>query len=92
MRDQTEIHSAETISRTDVYALDRKAVAAILYAVEVSDQDQLLALMSPLHPADIADLLEQVSGFDRRRLIDLYGKEFEGDILSELDEPSLIHI
>ena len=86
MRDQTEIHSAETISRTDVYALDRKAVAAILYAVDVSDQGQLLALMSPLHPADIADLLEQIKGFDRRRLIDLYGKEFEGDILSELDE------
>ena len=86
MRDQTEIHSAETISRTDVYALDRKAVAAILYAVDVSDQGQLLALMSPLHPADIADLLEQINGFDRRRLIDLYGKEFEGDILSELDE------
>jgi len=86
MRDQTEIHSAETISRTDVYALDRKAVAAILYAVDVSDQGQLLALMSPLHPADIADLLEQINGFDRRRLIDLYGGEFEGDILSELDE------
>jgi len=86
MRDQTEIHPAETISRTDVYALDRKAVAAILYAVDVSDQGQLLALMSPLHPADIADLLEQINGFDRRRLIDLYGKEFEGDILSELDE------
>ena len=86
MRDQTEIHSAETISRTDVYALDRKAVAAILYAVDVSDQGQLLALMSPLHPADIADLLEQINGFDRRRLIDLYGEEFEGDILFELDE------
>ena len=86
MRDQTEIHSAETISLTHAYALDRKAVAAILYAVDVSDQGQLLALMSPLHPADIADLLEQINGFDRRRLIDLYGKEFEGDILSELDE------
>ena len=42
--------------------------------------------MEPLHPADIADLLEQINAFDRGRLIRLYDKEFDGDILSELDE------
>lgn len=42
--------------------------------------------MDPLHPADIADLLEQINAFDRMRLIKLYDKEFDGDILSELDE------
>ena len=31
---------AETTETDDAYALDRKAVAAILYAVDVEDRDQ----------------------------------------------------
>ena len=42
--------------------------------------------MEPLHAADIADLLEQISSYDRAALIRLYGLEFDGEILSELDE------
>ncbi|MEL7165683.1 MAG: magnesium transporter [Pseudomonadota bacterium] len=68
------------------YALERKDVAAILYAVEIEDRDQLAALMQPLHPADIADMLEQINAFDRSRLIRLYDIDFDGEILSELDE------
>ena len=52
------------------------------------DRDKLIELMEPLHPADIADLLEQINPHDRARLIRLYDKEFDGDILSELDEAS----
>lgn len=70
----------------EAYELDRKAVSAILYAVDIEDQAKLIELMDPLHPADIADLLEQVNAFDRSRLIRLYDREFDGDILSELDE------
>ena len=70
----------------DAYALNPKAVAAILYAVDISDRDQLVELMEPLHAADIADLLEQINAFDRMRLIKLYGQEFDGEILTELDE------
>ncbi|MEL6888133.1 MAG: magnesium transporter, partial [Pseudomonadota bacterium] len=68
------------------YALGRKNVSAILYAVDIEDRAQLTALMEPLHAADIADLLEQINAFDRSRLIRLYDREFDGDILSELDE------
>lgn len=68
------------------YALPLKTVAAIQYAVDIGDADQLKELMEPLHPADIADLLEQINAHDRGRLIRLYGKEFDGEILSELEE------
>ncbi|MCH2163971.1 MAG: magnesium transporter [Marinovum sp.] len=68
------------------YALDRKVVASILDALEAGDRDALMANMVPLHAADIADILEQIGGGDRERLIRLYGAEFEGEILSELDE------
>ncbi|MEM9871243.1 MAG: magnesium transporter [Pseudomonadota bacterium] len=68
------------------YALGRKNVSAILYAVDIEDRAQLTTLMEPLHPADIADLLEQINAYDRSRLIRLYDRAFDGEILSELDE------
>ncbi|WP_050927601.1 magnesium transporter [Aestuariivita boseongensis] len=70
----------------DAYALDRKAISAILNAVEEGDQVTLTELMEPLHAADIADMLEQITSYDRARLIRLYDREFDGEILSELDE------
>ncbi|MEB8385875.1 magnesium transporter [Rhodobacteraceae bacterium KMM 6894] len=68
------------------FVLDRQTVAHIIHIVDQHDRDALVAELDPLHPADIADLLEQLSAFDRRRVIDLYGVEFDGDILSELHE------
>ncbi len=70
----------------DAYRLDRKNVSAILYAVDIEDKAKLSELMEPLHAADIADLLEQINAFERSRLIRLYDREFDGDILSELDD------
>ncbi|SES25462.1 magnesium transporter [Tranquillimonas rosea] len=70
----------------DAYALTGKTVAAILDAVEAEDAALLTELMEPLHAADIADLLEQIDSDKRHRLIALYGKAFDGEILSELDE------
>jgi magnesium transporter len=58
----------------------------VLGAVDRGDQGLLTMLMDPLHPADIADLLEQISAPERRDLIRLYDREFDGEILSELDE------
>jgi len=54
--------------------------------VEAGARDELISLMEPMHAADIADLLEQISSADRYALIELYGVEFDGEILSELDE------
>ncbi|MDF1854676.1 magnesium transporter [Pseudooceanicola sp.] len=68
------------------YALNRRAVAAILFAVDTGDREKLIELMEPLHAADIADLLEQINTFDRRKMVELYDREFDGEILSELDE------
>ncbi len=79
-----EHSSAETA--TEDYVLGRRLVAGIAFALETGDRDQLLALVTPLHAADIADLLEQSNAFDRRRLVQMIGAEFDGDMLSELDE------
>lgn len=85
MMDQIEEHAFESGFDTG-YTLDRKTLAQIMFAIETEDRTALAQLMEPLHQADIADLLEQINSFDRMRLIRLYGREFDGEILSELDE------
>ncbi|WP_372614603.1 magnesium transporter [Aquicoccus sp.] len=86
MDDQERMTEGETPVDEEGYGLSRRDVSAILQAVDMDDRNALIELMEPLHAADIADLLEQIDSQDRRRLIALYGVEFDGDILSELDE------
>ncbi|SFP16036.1 magnesium transporter [Tranquillimonas alkanivorans] len=68
------------------YSLDPRTVQAILEAVEAQDADRLKELVEPFHAADIADLLEQVNHEEREAFVRLYGTEFDGEILSELEE------
>lgn len=58
----------------------------VVAAVEAMDGDGLAAALDDLHPADIADILEQISRSDRVRLLSLWKSDSLGDVLSELDE------
>lgn len=86
MVDEDAVSTAGDDANEDVYSLSAKRIASILFAIEREDRAALIAEMEPLHAADIADLLEQINAYDRRRLILLYGHDFDGDILSELDD------
>jgi magnesium transporter len=55
-------------------------------ALEAEDAGALKTALEPVHPADIADLLEQLDPEQRAVFLRLYASEFEGDILSEIDE------
>lgn len=84
--EQLDVAPEPENAESDAYALDPKTISAILYTVEVQDRERLVGSMEPLHAADIADMLEQMNAYDRMRLIRLYDLEFDGDILTELDE------
>ncbi len=86
MAENENLAEPEAEREDSAYSLNPQAVARIIYAVDVGDRDLLLQEMADLHPADIADLLEQINAFDRRRLIELYHTDFDGDVLSELDD------
>lgn len=75
-----------TAAEDERYGLDARTVSAILLAVAAGDAGRLGALLEPLHPADIADLLEQVDGGRRREILLLGPRFFDGEVLSELDE------
>jgi magnesium transporter len=68
------------------YTLERSLTSAIRAALDGMNTDAIDAALDPLHPADIADLLEQISPNERRALLGLWSMGIDGDILSELDE------
>lgn len=73
-------------AENDDDALDPRRVDAILDAVQAGDTGLLETLLEPLHAADIADLLEQISPAERTAFLRLSPREIDGDVLSEIDE------
>ncbi|MEM1130020.1 MAG: magnesium transporter [Pseudomonadota bacterium] len=67
-------------------ALDAHRIGQILAATASGDRNRLADHLDDLHPADIADLLEQVSEDERSDILALWAGEGVGDVLSELDE------
>ena len=66
--------------------LDNQRVLDVRVAVEHADVESLHGLLDPLHPADVADLLEQISDGTRGRLLELWKGQIDGEVLSELDD------
>jgi len=78
---------AEKVGRDDdASTLQRQRVREILLAINNSDSVALGRLLDQLHPADIADLMEQVGDKTRQLLLRFWGRDIDGEILSELDE------
>jgi magnesium transporter len=69
----------------DAYALDDSLRMQLRERVAAEDVAGIDALMAPLHPADIADLLEQVSDAERAAWLALWSAGIDGEVLSELD-------
>ncbi|QUS35051.1 magnesium transporter [Falsirhodobacter algicola] len=75
---------AESEEREDE-GLNERLVQDILDAVDQAEGSRLTQLLEPLHPADIADLLEQISPEERHALLTLW-QGLDGEVLSEIRE------
>jgi magnesium transporter len=83
--DQVMDREDEADEDRDAYALDDSLRGQLRVLVAAGDVDRIDALMEPLHPADIADLLEQVSEGERAAWLALWSRGIDGEVLSELD-------
>ncbi|GHA54748.1 magnesium transporter MgtE [Amylibacter ulvae] len=83
MTDTSSIEHAQT---DRAYEIDSGFINAVLSAVEDGARDDLIALFEPLHAADIADVLEQVSPAEREAVVALWGDEVDGEVFAEMDE------
>ena len=61
-------------------------VGEVINRVEAGDIEGARALVEPLHPADIADLLELVGSDERRALAAALAGLLDGDVLAELND------
>ncbi|MBB4659763.1 magnesium transporter [Parvularcula dongshanensis] len=67
-------------------SLNPDFVRAVDDAVEVEDAAEVRRLTAELHPADVADLMEQMQEGHRGGLFTLLGDAFDAETLVELDE------
>ncbi len=70
----------------EVFGLSPTLPAEVRAALENGDQALLADLTGELHPADLADLIEQLPARERRLLMELVPGIVDGDVLSELAE------
>jgi len=84
MTDQPDIIDQD--EETDDFGLPARLFDDVLDAIEANDVVAIDALFEPLHPADIADLFEQIDQRDRKALLALWKGGMDGEILSELDD------
>lgn len=76
-----------TISPEDeAFGATDRVIADVLAAVEAQDLATVNAILEPIHPADIAHLIEQIDARERRELLTLWKGGIDGETLSELDE------
>ena len=68
------------------YEIDGTLISAVQDVVDANDRAGLLELLDPFHPADIADIYEQISVKERKAFTALWGKDFDGEVLAEIDE------
>ena len=81
-----DLRDAETEATESDFQLSRQDLDAISKAIDDGDSGALDALLDPVHAADIADLIEQLTPQRRREFLQLYSGEIDGDILTEIDE------
>lgn len=82
MSDQPD-HNEDELSEAE---RSRQQVSDILGAVELGDPKALEVALEDLHPADIADLLEQISEDRRSAFLSVWSGAEMGEVLSELDD------
>ena len=83
---ETEIREFQLNENSKLYGLTSEVERAVKKAIEEENGPQLYRLIRPLHPADFADLIERHSADERRLLVTVVGKNFNAEILAELDE------
>jgi magnesium transporter len=86
---QTELPAESHAPESELDEDDRlkpEFVSAVLDAVRAGDAETARARVAPLHPADIADLVELTPAEDRPALVAAIAELIDGDVLAEMND------
>lgn len=85
-----EIEAAEENTRHDSLDEDNQLkgefVRRVRAALDAGEVDAVYALVEPLHPADVADLFEQIDADERPALADAISDLMGGEVFAELND------
>jgi magnesium transporter len=79
-------HRKITQETEDSFGLDAAFVDEVAAALRADNRDRVREIVSHLHYADMADLLERLDSEDRRLLVETVRADFNADVLPELAE------
>jgi magnesium transporter len=86
---QADLPAEDQADREVMDAEDRLRpdfVEKVLDAVDAGDAETARALVEPLHPADVADLIELARSDEREGLVSALAELVDADVLAELNE------
>ena len=91
LKENKNYSEIEDVSKTEtnfrsLYGLTPEVENAISISIEKNNKLELLKLISPLHPADQADMLERLTSEKLVTAISLLGKELDPEVLVYLDQ------
>ena len=81
-----EVLPPETGGDEGLYGLTTALVRAVRDAVKRDDRNRLQELLSPLHSADLADLIERLRGDERQHLVAMAGEIVSGEVLAFIED------
>ena len=76
----------DPISDETTNAVSQGTAQLVVAALDSGIRGELLTAIKDVHPADIADLLEQLPAEGRKAFVELAGDDLPPDILAELEE------
>jgi magnesium transporter len=82
----TETPSVEMLVEEELYGPSEELLAAMREALRAGNAKGLESLLSPLHPADVADLIEHLEPAERESFLEKAGGLLDPETLSHLEE------
>jgi len=86
MTDETETTAPDSATRDSHEHLSHDFVRTVLDLVEAGDVEAVREKVEPLHPADIADLVELTPAEQRQPLAAAIAGLIDGDVLAEMND------
>ncbi|BBK30248.1 magnesium transporter [Stella humosa] len=86
MADASDVEGGRRTTPASLYGLTPRLMAALAEALAADRDSHVRAFVRPLHPADLADLIERLDEDDRQRLVRAIRDVFDPECLPWLED------
>ena len=86
IRDTERAAAVEAVDEEGFYGPSQELLQNVKAALTEADIPQVEALIEPLHPADVADLIEHLESEERRLFLEITRHVLEPETISHLED------